>query len=274
MTIKQNTTKYIGPVKAVIFDMAGTTIDYGSCAPAGSFIELFKRHKINVNDRQAREPMGLHKRDHIKAISIMPEIENQWQIVYGRQCEDEDIDRLYAEFIPIQIENLPRYSELIPGTVEVISQLQDMGIKVGLTTGYNREMMNIVLEGFYKEGVRPDTVVCAEEVAKGRPAPWMIYNCMQNLGVYPVNAVVKIGDTIPDIESGLNAGCWSIGVAKTGNMLGMNLKKVNSLEVCELQNLLDKAHNDMFKVGAHAVVNELEGCIDIIKNISDINLNR
>ena len=215
--------------------------------------------------------MGLHKRDHIKAITEMPEIKNQWKAVYKQDCSENDINKLYAEFIPIQIENLPNYSELIPGTVETIAQLQSKGIKVGLTTGYNREMMNIVLQGFYRDGVRPDTVVCAEEVAKGRPAPWMIFNCMQNLGVYPADAVVKIGDTIPDIESGINAGCWSIGVAKTGNMLGISLEEVDKTESWKLQYKLDKAYKNMYDSGAHFVVDSINECHSVINSISEMN---
>jgi len=63
---------YCGPVKAVIFDLAGTTVDYGSCAPAGAFIELFRRHNIEISNKQARGPMAMHKRDHIKILLQIP----------------------------------------------------------------------------------------------------------------------------------------------------------------------------------------------------------
>ena len=62
----------------------------------------------------------------------------------------------------------------------------------------------------------------------------MIYRLMEELNVCPPGAVVKVGDTIADIESGLNAGVWSVGVTQTGNMLGLSEKECTELSLDEL----------------------------------------
>jgi phosphonoacetaldehyde hydrolase len=105
---------YRGPVKAVIFDLAGTTVDYGSCAPAGAFVELFKRHNMEITTAQAREPMGMHKKDHIRAILQMQSVMDKWQEIHGHPWDENDLDSMYQEFISIQLECLPQYVNIIP----------------------------------------------------------------------------------------------------------------------------------------------------------------
>lgn len=263
------TRTYRGPVKAVILDLAGTTIDYGSCAPAGAFVDLFQRYNIEVSSAQARIPMGIHKKDHIRVLAAMPAIADQWQAVYDRNWTEEDIEAMYQEFIPIQIECLPRYGKLVPGTIDFSTYLRASGIKIGVTTGYNQEMMNIVLKEASGQGFVPDSAVCASQVAKGRPAPWLIYRSLEQLDVYPPQAAVKIGDTLPDLEAGLNAGVWTIGVAKTGNMLGLDEEEVNALPAEELERQLQGAYRRMLQAGAHYVVDGVADCLNVLDEIAE-----
>ena len=71
--------RYTGPLKAVILDWAGTVVDYGSCAPAGVFVEVFARHAVPITMQQARAPMGSEKRAHIAAVAAMPEVAEAWR---------------------------------------------------------------------------------------------------------------------------------------------------------------------------------------------------
>ncbi|MBD3184433.1 phosphonoacetaldehyde hydrolase [Candidatus Poribacteria bacterium] len=264
---------YRGPVKAVIFDLAGTTVDYGSCAPAGSFIELFKRHDIEITNKQAREPMGMHKKDHIRTILQMEPVSKQWENKQDRRWNEDDVSSMYEEFIPIQLECLPDYLELIPGTLEIFSKLLARNIKIGVTTGYNREMLDLITDGIEKQGFVPDLAICATDVPGGRPAPWMIFKSMQDMNVYPPESVIKIGDTIPDIEAGLNAGVWTVGVAKTGNMLGMGYDEMTSMSDEELAPLMVSAYESMYKAGAQYVVDgvgeSMKAIYDITKKVED-----
>lgn len=97
------------PIRAVIFDLAGTTIDFGSRAPAGAFVELFRRHGITLSQAEARGPMGMDKRDHIRALAQAPRIAQAWRDVHGSGCDEAMVDALYREFIPLQLEALPFY---------------------------------------------------------------------------------------------------------------------------------------------------------------------
>ncbi len=259
--------RYEGPVKAGIVDCAGTIVDYGSCAPAGAFVELFGRHGVSVSLEQARGPMGKEKKDHIRALGRLPEVTEQWRRLQGRELTEEDIDVLYDEFIPLQLQALPRYGELIPGTLEFLAAMKAREIKVGATTGYNREMTALVLQKVREQKFVSDAAVCAADVAAGRPAPWMIFRCMELLDAYPPESIVKIGDTIPDIEAGLNAGVWTIGVTKTGNMLGLNRGEVKAMDDETLERMLLAAATSMQQAGAHYAVPSIGDCIAVIDEI-------
>ena len=66
--------QYRGPIKAVIMDWSGTTVDYGSCAPAMAFVKLFEQYGVRISTAQARGPMGMHKKEHLRALTQVPAI--------------------------------------------------------------------------------------------------------------------------------------------------------------------------------------------------------
>jgi phosphonoacetaldehyde hydrolase len=259
---------YQGPLKAVILDWAGTTMDYGCYAPAVVFIEVYKRHGVDITMQEARQPMGAHKKVHIRKISQIPTVAQKWQDVHTRSCTEDDVEKMFAEFIPLQLACLADYADLIPGTVEAVDKFRSRGLKIGSTTGYMREMMDLLLEEAKNRGYEPDSTVCAADVPAGRPEPWMCFRNAENLGVYPTEAIVKIGDTLPDIYEGLNAGMWTIGLAKTGNELGLNEKEIEALPADELERGLQTAYTRMQDAGAHYVV---DGIWDCDKILDDIN---
>ncbi|MBD3175526.1 MAG: phosphonoacetaldehyde hydrolase [Armatimonadia bacterium] len=256
---------YRGPVRLVVFDMAGTVVDYGSRAPAGVFVEVFARQNVTISLEQARGPMGMQKRDHIATLTRDPAIAAAWRDVHGQDVAEADIDRMYAEFIPLQIECLSQHDEVVPGALETFRALRERGVKIATTTGYNREMTDIVLAGMERQGLVPDLALCAEDVPKGRPKPWLLFRCMEALDVCPPEAVVKVGDTLPDIEAGLNAGVWTVGVVQTGNMLGLSQDEVEAMSADELEELTEDGYAAMYGAGAHAVVNGVEDCPPVIE---------
>jgi phosphonoacetaldehyde hydrolase len=268
MTTNTYTRRYRGPVKAVVFDLAGTIIDFGSCAPAGAFVELFRRNNVHITLSQAREPMGLHKKDHIRTLLSMSDISEKWLEAHGKAWSEADVEAKYREFIPIQIECLADYGHLIPGTLETEKALRSMGIKIGVTTGYNEEMMKIVLNCAKGQGFSPDAAVCASRVSKGRPAPWMIFRIMEHLNIFPPEAVINIGDTLPDIEAGLNAGVWTIGVVKTGNMIGLPKRKLARLNPEILEARMKQAKEKMHRAGAHYVIDDISDAIRVLDLIN------
>ncbi len=258
---------YRGPVKLAIFDWAGTTVDYGCYAPVVVFVEVFKRNGVEISVEEAREPMGVHKLVHIRRISQMPAVARRWQDAHGRPCTEEDVQRMYEEVIPIQLDCLAEYADLIPGTDHVVADLRKRNIQIGSTTGYPREMMDLLVPEAQKRGYSPDSVVCVSDVPSGRPAPWMCFANAQNLDVYPMEACVKIGDTVPDIEEGLNAGMWTIGLTKSGNEVGLNEQEIAALPAGELQTRLGRACKRLAGAGAHFVVDTIAEVLPVIDEI-------
>lgn len=263
------TRSYRGPVRLVVFDWAGTMVDHGCMAPAGAFRELFRRHGVEATVAQARGPMGMHKRDHIATMLAMPDLSAQWEKVHGTPHTAADIESLFEEFIPMQLEALPPYCKLIPGVAETVASLRAQGLKLGGTTGYNEAMMKLCTEAAAKEGYAPDLSIAGNMVPAGRPAPWMAVKVAMELNVYPFEAVVKVGDTVTDIEEGLNAGMWTIGITRTGNEVGLTEEECEAMPAAQLESLVRKAETKLLQAGAHYVC---DGVADILPVIEEINL--
>jgi phosphonoacetaldehyde hydrolase len=258
---------YRGPLEAVLLDWAGTTMDFGCMAPAVVFVEVFKRKAVPITIEEARAPMGAHKRVHIQRITELDSVRRRWQEAHGRPPNDDDVSAMFAEFVPLQLECLSDYSALIPGTLEAVAELRRRGIKIGSTSGYLTEMMKINLADAKRQGYEPDSTVCAADVPAGRPYPHM---CLQNvikLGVSTVQACVKIDDTVPGVEEGLNAGMWTVGLAVSGNEVGMMLEQWRALPKDEKRAKRERAHVRMRQCGAHYVVDTIA---DIMPCIDDI----
>lgn len=243
-----------GPIQAVILDWAGTTVDHGSIAPVMAFIETFRLHGVEISVEEAREPMGMHKCDHIRAITKMPLVAALWKAIHDRLPSEADVAAMYEEFIPLQLKVLADYADPIPGAVETIADLRRRGIKIGSTTGYNRQMMNVLVPEAMRRGIQPDSIVCVSDVPAGRPEPWMALRSAMELRAYPPARVVKVGDTAPDIEEGLNAGMWTVAVALTGNELGLTAEELAALSRDKLETRREHAHRRLADVGAHYVI--------------------
>ena len=114
-------------IKLVIFDWAGTTIDHGSLAPLAAFVEAFARHGVQVTQDEARGPMGLHKKDHLRTMLQMPAVAQRWRGVHGRDWNDQDLDSLYQRFMPLQLDVLDRHDRLVPGVVALVAELRKTG---------------------------------------------------------------------------------------------------------------------------------------------------
>lgn len=248
---------YRGSLRGVILDWAGTTIDYGCFAPLRVFIEIFKKKGIEITIDEARGPMGTHKRDHIKQILSLPDVQRKWSAVFKRPAIEKDIDELFADFVPMQLNCLHQHSKLIPKVKETIDYFRKRKLKIGSTTGFTRPMMEVILPEAKKQGYLVDALVCANEVPVARPAPWMCFQNAMLLNIFPMESLVKIGDTPVDVEEGLNAGTWTIGIAKTGNELGLSEEEFEILAPFEQDQRLFRARQSLFHAGAHYVVDHL-----------------
>jgi phosphonoacetaldehyde hydrolase len=258
-------------VRAVLFDWAGTTVDYGSLAPMRVFVEIFRRRGIAIEIDEARGPMGRAKHDHIAQVARMPRIAACWRDRYGREPTDVDIGSMYEDFLPLQKEILSAGCEIIPGVLDAVAELRRRGVKIGSTTGYTRALMEVVVPAAARGGYSPETVVCADDVPAGRPAPWMNFRAAEQLGVYPPSAVVAVDDTPVGIEAGRNAGMWTVGIARTGNEFGLTKADADALPADEHDRRLRRARERLQSAGAHYVIDAVADLPPIIAEINGPN---
>jgi len=254
-------------LKCLVLDWAGTTVDFGSLAPARTLQQLFARLSITLSEDETRKHMGLPKHDHIRGILSIPRVRDAWQQIHGLAPTEADADRMYAEFIPLQFSCLDEYSHVIPGVPEAVESFRSRGLKIGSTTGYTRAMLDLLIDWSAKEGYSPDCSLAPGEVGVGRPHPFMIYETAVRLQVYPLASIAKIGDTPADIHEGLNAGAWSIGVAGTGNMVGLSRDEFRALPEAEKEARLVIARAELESAGAHYVVDTLDEVDAVLDDI-------
>jgi phosphonoacetaldehyde hydrolase len=256
-------------IKGVIVDWAGTSIDYGSFAPVAAFIDAFGQFGINVSANDVRKFMGYGKRDHTREILNLENISNDWIEKYNRKPTEDDVEKIFNS-LSLSLENvILDYTEPIEGAVEFLEKMRTAGIKVGSTTGYVKEMMDLIIPIAEKKGFKPDVIVCPSDVPSGRPYPWMSYLNAIKMETYPLWEMVKFGDTVADINEGLNAGMWTVGITKSGNEVGLTLAETENLSHNELNELIKAAEMKLLEAGAHFVINGIWEAEKVLEQINE-----
>lgn len=254
-------------INCIIMDWAGTAIDFGCFAPLHVFLRVFAEKNLKITYRQAREPMGLLKIDHIRAILSMPPVREQFTQIHGRDWTEDDVRNMYDSFEQHLFASLKDFTTPIPGVIETLNSLKTQGIKIGSTTGYTAEMMSIVRPDAAAKGYEVDNLVTPTGLPAGRPAPYMIYKNMIDLEIPSVDQVVKVGDTIADIQEGINAKVHTIGIITGSNELGLSEEDYESMPADKLAAMKTEVRQRMLAAGAHYVIDtiaELPHCIDTI----------
>merc|ERR1711992_318406 len=265
----RNVPVYRGGVKACIFDWAGTVVDAGVFAPVLTFQKLFEDEGVPITSEEVRAPMGVHKRLHIQQICALPDVVNRWTKKHGSPPTLDDAEKIYSNSLSATLEVLPANSNVIKGVAQTISRLRsEFGVKIGSSTGYTSEIMAELKPLAAAQGYSPDSYVTSDMVKTGRPTPSMIYLNMVNMDVYPAQAVVKVDDTTSGITAGLNAGCWTVGVAKTGNYVGMTEAEMDKADKAELAAKVENAKNILYQAGAHFVIETTRDLPPIIEEIN------
>jgi phosphonoacetaldehyde hydrolase len=254
-------------LKAVVFDWAGTVIDFGSHAPMGAFVRLFEQFGVSISIEEARQPMGLPKWDHIKALGSQPRIANTWQAVHGQAFSDADVDRLYDIFTPMNAASVKEHAELVPGVSALMLDLRAAGLKIGSTTGYNRPIAEVMAPLAAAQGFQPDNMVCADDLPVSRPSPMAMYRTFIDLGVWPARSVVKVDDTAPGLAEGTQAGCWTVAVLASGNAMGLSASEWDALEPEAKQSARDKAMKQLTDAQPHYWVDTVADLRPVLREI-------
>lgn len=259
---------YLGPIRAVVLDWAGTAVDYGSVGPLAVFVKAFARHGIEAELDEVRPFMGVKKIDHVRAMLDLETIAAKWRAVHGSQPDEAAVEKVYADTEPMMAAAVKDHAELIPGLLETVRELKAAGVRIGSCTGYTGPIVKELLPVAAKQGYRPECVICSTDVPAGRPYPWMALRNAIELEAYPLEAVVKVGDTVSDIQEGLNASMWTVGLSQTGNELGLTRDQVKALSADDLAAGLTAVNAKFREAGAHYVV---PGIWDLPAVVEDIN---
>ena len=245
-------------IKAVIFDWAGTTIDYGSFAPVKGFIDGFASLGISITNEMAREPMGLQKIDHTRAIAAM----------LPHPLSEEQIMQAYAVFEETLLANIERHCDVKDYVLETVASLRRHDIKIGSTTGYTSAMMQRVLPGAAARGYFPDFCATPDQCVKGRPYPYMIWQNLMQFGIIDPREAVKVGDTVADIEEGKNAGCWTVGVIIGSSTLGLTRDEVEHMPGEELLRRKAFVRATYYQAGADYIIDDMDELLGVIADIN------
>ena len=263
--------QYRGPVRGLVLDWSGTTADAYVIAPAVVFVEVFKRQGVEISMAEARGPMGLRKDLHIKALTEVPEIRDRWAGVHGSPPGQADVDAMFADFVPLQLECLGQYTGLLPGVAEVTAKMQKDGLKIGVSTGFTRAMVDVLLKDAIAQGFKPDATVAGDEVVHGaRPRPFMVYRNLDLMDISPIQSVVKVDDTVSGVGEALEAGAWGVGVARYSNYMDIDsMEMANALSEADIERRVAHSRDLLSKCGAHYVIDTI---VELPQVIDDINM--
>lgn len=232
-------------LRAVILDWAGTAVDFGSMAPVAAFAAAFQSARVPVSVEEIRKCMGLEKRRHISEMLADRAIAARWRSIHGASPSARDLDDLYTAFYEQLVAILPEYADPIPGLLAAIASLRSAGIKIGSNSGYSTRMMDVLSSAARDRGFEPDCIVSSSDVSAGRPAPDLSQKCLDLLGLDQDGPAIKVDDTRAGIEEGRNAGLWTVGVAVSGNEVGLPLQEWSALDAYEQARLRERAHKSL-----------------------------
>lgn len=165
--------------------------------------------------------------------------------------------------------NLLHHSKLIPDATKTIEGCRERNIKIGSTTNYSRSQMNIIIPEAKKQGLFLDSVVCSSDVTEGRPSPWMIFKEAKKLMAFPPATWVKVDYTLVGIEEEKNAGTWTIGVTKTGNLVGLGDSELITTTLGELNKRISNAEKLFQVIGTDFIISSVADIMPVLKDIEE-----
>jgi phosphonoacetaldehyde hydrolase len=260
-------TKIPRELKAVVFDWAGTMVDFGSRAPMMALCQLFDQHGVPITEAEARKDMGLAKRDHIAGLLAQPRIAAAWHASTGKRANQNTPSMLVEAMGPSLKQAALEASELVQGGADLADDLRTAGVKIGSCTGYSRAIIERVVRRAAEQGYCPDCLVCAGETAEGRPSPLMAWANLVQLGAWPANACIKVDDTAVGIAEGRNAGMWTVGVAASGSEVGLSVDELAILPRQERTARVRAAADRLRAAGADLVIDtvaDLAGALNML----------
>ena len=253
-------------IEAVIFDWAGTLVDFGCMAPLEALRKSFSERGIEVTDQELRRHMGLPLKEHVREILRIPEVRQRRKAAYAESAEEEKA--LTERTEELLLESVRQYSVPKPYVRECLETLRKAGIKIGSTTAYTEDIMDLVTEEAKSRGVWVDEWFCPEcSGEKGRPYPYMIFKNMQFLGISGVDRVIKVGNTPADIQEGKRAGVLTVGILEGSLAMGMTADDFEDLSGEADEKECARTRPIFCEAGADYVIANLKELPELIRRL-------
>jgi phosphonatase-like hydrolase len=211
----------------VVFDLAGTTVKDGGQVPE-AFVAALAERGVSVTSDQLNRVRGSSKRQAIA------------DLIPASAGHAAEVEAAYASFRRHLARAYRTRLEPVDGAERVFAALRNAGVRVALTTGFDRDTTGLLLAALQWDANVADVIVCGDDVARGRPAPFLIFHAMEAVGATSVHRVAVVGDTTLDLNAAHNAGVrWNVGVLSGAHDRSLLESAPHTHLIPSVANLLD-----------------------------------
>jgi len=252
----------------LLFDWSGTIVDFGSRAPAKAFMRAFEESSIQITEAEARAPMGLSKWEHIESILRLPRVTKIWNQIYTREWTNIDIAMIYERYLPLQAETAAAYSGVVPGAIAAFQNARARGLKIGVVSDYPEKVTNLIAARARGQGLEADAYASAGDTPMGQPLPFLLYKIALELELGAIWRCVAIGDTPIGIEAARKAGAWTVGVAISGNAVGLSPEEWLATGAIDRGHLRKSASESLNAAGPHFVIDSITGLSAVLTRLA------
>jgi phosphonoacetaldehyde hydrolase len=205
-------------IKACVFDLGGTIVDRYSVSPFFSLKRAFLKNNIKISDRVILKDMGMSKSELIGKILCDNYVQRNWFNEYGKFPDSNDADMIYEDF-KIEQNKESKVINILPETKRTFEYLKERDVKIGITTGYDKDNMDLILSRMEDEGLYVDGAVSSTCLLRSRPHPDMINKLKEDFKIENNYQIVKFDDTPIGIREANNGDYWSVGVVKWSTLM-------------------------------------------------------
>ncbi len=244
-------------IEAVIFDWAGTLIDFGSLATIEAMKKVFLKRGVNISKNIIKVNMGIKKSKHVQKLLDKPVVKRQWIKIFKRNYNGKDVVKISNELDQQLLKEVKKHFNIIPNAKKIFKILKKNKIKIATTTGYSTEIFKVIKRKAKKNGLTTDNDVCVDQVKKGRPNPDMCLKNLKKLKINNYNNCIKIDDSLAGITEGKKSNMITVGLSMTGIQLGLKYRDYLKLTKVMRKYHSKKISKDFFSVGSDYVVNDL-----------------
>ena len=257
-------------IRACIFDLGGTIVDRYSVSPFFSLKRAFMKNNIKISDRVILKDMGMSKNEHIRKILSDKYVERNWFLEYGKFPEPNDTDMIYEDF-KIEQNKLSKVINILPETKSTFEYLKERNVKIGITTGFDKENMDLILSRMEDYGLHVDGAVSSTCLLRSRPYPDMMNKLKGDFNIENNYQIVKFDDTPIGIKEAKNGGFWSVGVVKWSTLMEIvepeDVMGVGLMASDEYNKRLMNARKTLIDSEADFVVNDLTEINNVFKEV-------